>query len=443
VEGCPTTCAWQLNGSVLSAPGTGQPTNYFITSQPISVVPGEVLQFGVNASDKSTTSTATAYIQLDDTATGYTTTYASAHQSMGASGVISNTYTVGAGITSLRISLGTSDATVPVGSSDTFSAPYVYAISGAPTPAPTSSPSPAPGAPPAATLCIGSQLYNLTDYDNFAADAALSVTDNWPPTSAQWSNQFYFGRTNNAGLDLALYPSQAQMSALWPTLAPVAKLIPGVGLDLHAEPVPMPTTAAQHTALCSNGDDTTCRTYLSGMLSKPDSYVNGYWVYRAMLPSNNSSPNSWWPAVWTFNNTPTAGPGRELDDLENWPGAVLGSNVVQQTEQCYSPCSGGGTIGYRGVLASSQTAMNDYGSISTGPYVGFYINEVPTSTQMVNNNASSPLAPILSLQVNGAYGVTPGPGATADLIVAWYAYYQNTGTACQGGMATPAPSATP
>ena len=230
------------------------------------------------------------------------------------------------------------------------------------------------------------------------------------------------------------------MSSLWPSLAPVAKLIPGVGLDLHAEPIPLPTTAAQHSALCSNGGDTTCRTYLSGMLSNANTDTTGYWVYKVQLPPNNQTTGaSWWPAVWTFNNTPLTGNANEMDNEEQWPWTVIGTNVVQQTEQCYSPCTSGSIVGYRGTIATSETAMNTYGAFVTPSYNGFYVNGAPSSTQM-HKNSTGPLGPIMTLQVNGAYGVTPAAGATADMIVAYYAHYKATPlTACTGGMATPAP----
>ena len=445
VEGCPTgstACTWTVVGATLTAPGMGVATNYFIVSAVVPVLPGEVLQFGATIADASTGGTG-ASMTLVDAATGYTTTYASAKQSPGAAGAVAQTWTVPAGITGVRVQLLTSDTQIPVGKSDVFSAPYLYAVSGGPTPAPTASPSPAPGAGPVASLCIGGSLYTLGQYDNFAADSSLSVSDSWNPTGAMWSNQFPWGRTNNAGYDLALYPSQVQMSTLWPTLAPVAKLIPGVGLDLHSEPVPMPTTAAQHAALCDNqgGYDTTCRTYLSGMLGSSATNATGYWVAREQLAADNATGTDAWDSSWIFN-TPGIGDANELDNPEQWQASILGANVVQQTIQCYSPCTSGAKIGYRGVLATSQTAMNDYGTIVTSAYNGFYINEQPTSVQL-KPNSNGPLAWLLTAQVNGSYGVLPAAGWTGDFLIQYVAYYAPSTTPCSGGLATPAPSPSP
>ena len=294
------------------------------------------------------------------------------------------------------------------------------------------------------TLCVGGQLYTLADNDNFANDSTIAQSDLWPPpTGTEWSNQYSFGRTNNAGSDLALYPSQHQMAALWPSSPPVLALVPGVGLAVNAYPVPTPTSSAQMTALCNNdnGGDTTCRKYLAGLLSNNQSHVTGYWEYTAQLPPNNAAGQSWWPAVWTLNETGT-GNYTEYDNEEQWPAAVLGANVVQQTEQCVSPCSGSAHY-QRTTLATSQTAMHSYGVYVSNSFAGFYIDRSPTTYQYPIN-ATGAIDPIIQLQVNGAYGVTPGPTASAQMLVQDYVYYSPSPlSACSGGIATPAPSPTP
>jgi hypothetical protein len=87
----------------------------------------------------------------------------------------------------------------------------------------------------------------LGDYDNFQADSSIDVADAWPPSGHEWSNQYSFGRVNNAGADAAYYPSLAQI-ATWNSeygshYGPVLQLDPGVGLQINTYPASLANTA--------------------------------------------------------------------------------------------------------------------------------------------------------------------------------------------------------
>jgi beta-glucanase (GH16 family) len=286
---------------------------------------------------------------------------------------------------------------------------------------PTASPTPSPTPTGltgdlASTLCIAGSTYTLGDHDWFDRDSSLSVSDTWPESGgAEWSDQFSFGRTNNAGTDDAYYPSQAQVAA-W-GVQPVAVTVPGVGLELKSYPVTNPS-AAETTALKSDG---TLRGHLSGMLTNSKSYVNGYWVYSVQLPGGNG----WWPAVWLLNEAMNGSTYQELDTEEQWGPETIGANVVQQTQQCGSGANCSNQIYQRTTVGSSDTAQHTYATIATPSYVGFYIDGAAT-TAAYPRYTNTGLNPILNLQVctpNSYCPPAPAATATAQMIVKYYAYY--------------------
>jgi hypothetical protein len=282
-----------------------------------------------------------------------------------------------------------------------------------PTPVPTALPTSLTGDLPN-TLCVAGQTYTLGDHDWFDLDKTLSVGDNWPQSGTEWADIASFGRTNNAGIDDSYYPSQAQLSS-W-GLPPVASLVPG-GVAIKSYPAPASPTSDEEAALCSDG---TCRGHISGLLANEKSAADGYWVYSVQTPGGNG----WWPAAWLLNMTGTP-PYNEFDNLEQWGPETIGSNVVQQTEQCLQQCTAGPGLYSRTTVATSSSAQHTYAVLATPTGVGFYVDNTPTTTAFTRYE-QSPVSPVMNLQVctgNSWCPPAPAASATAEMIVRYYAYY--------------------
>jgi len=135
----------------------------------------------------------------------------------------------------------------------------------------------------------------------------------------------------------------------------------------------------------------------------------------------------WWPALWELNEEPnTAGGADELDNMEQVAPILWGTNVVQQTEQCYaSDCSYGNNLFAQTTVATGDSAQHTYAALATSSYVGFYVDNVAKSTQFTRFS-NAPLMPIINFQVctnNSWCEPAPAAGATAQMIVKYYRYY--------------------
>ena len=293
--------------------------------------------------------------------------------------------------------------------------PLCGAILFAPAAQPTASSAAFAQGYPARKLCIGGQTYTLRDHDEFDRDSTLSVSDIWPPSGGKvWSNRFQWGRTNNPGTDDAYYPDRATVAA-W-GVPPVAAIVPGAGVSLSAYPVPR-AFASDSSTVCSARP---CRGHLAGLLTSNASHASGYWVFSAKLPSGDG----WWPAVWLQNETGSGGYD-ELDNEEEWGPSQFGPNVVQQTQQCVSPACSGPSLYERTTVTTSATAQHTYGALATSNYVGFYIDNVPTTSRYPRFTQSG-LDPIMNLQVctkDSYCAPAPATDARAAMIVKYYRYY--------------------
>jgi hypothetical protein len=373
---------------------------------------------------------------------------------------------------------GPSASPTPIPTSAPTSTPTPHP-SASPTPAPTATPvkpTPTPVATPTApgsvaqSLCIGQPngtglTYNLVSHDEFNQDAALNtgypiagdlnVSDTYAPPfvastkQTTWSNSFSFGHTNPglAGTDDSAYPTFADI-AKWQQEYGASKfpntiqLVPGVGVQLAAYPVPQPVPSDVESFLCSDG---TCRHNLGGLMDGNinNAYEYGYWVYSAEVPDGRPSAPGFWPSDWTLCETscsPTNNNYYEMDTFEVF-GTLLGQGGFHQTLQAENPdASTGQTTGPGPITGNQlaaeqnstiQTQFHTYAEISTPSYVGFYFDNVARSGRLnqvpAANNASNPgVSPIMEMQTcSSSSYCAPGVGPTQAEGVMTEQYYRH------------------
>jgi hypothetical protein len=275
------------------------------------------------------------------------------------------------------------------------------------------------------TLCIDGNAFSLASHDEFNRDSVLPIANAPADDAGLWFNEYCYDRLNTGldGNDDSYYPS-TELLTQW-QLPPVVSLSDG---GAHINAYPVPAAHLGDSVLCDDG--VACRGHLAGFLSAqaPYSYKEGYWEFKAAVPSSTG----FWPALWLVNNT-CAGSYNEVDVLEVFPSC--GPNEARQTLQLDNDAGQHANGGpFVDLDAAAVSTMHTYSALVTSTSVVFYFDGAATSTRLRRSPASesAPLSAILNLETFAAHAFCPAPpdGGSASMLVEHYRYYAPTGQTC-------------